>query len=118
MSCNCDKIVPILDPFADVTEILGKEHISTASYVCMLLHKLVSEHLKPIEDDGTAVSEVKKSISQGLKKRFGLNGDSIPKDDVLFSSCLTATVVLVPVTQGTSPQNVCLLRHRIVSTSI
>ena len=68
-----EDIVPILEPLADITEILGKEDIPTGSGMYILLNNIFKTVRRSNSEDTGVVKELKQKIREGLQKRFKLN---------------------------------------------
>ena len=85
--------VPILEPLADITEILGKEDIPTGSGVYILLNNIFKTVLCSNSEDSGVVKELKQKIREGLQKRFKLNERGEPIDDILSSPLLLASLL-------------------------
>jgi hypothetical protein len=87
-----EAISPILKPFADATEILGKEDLPTASGIYILLHDLVTKHLALNENQNQTkiVKDLKEKILEGMIKRFKIMDDGLPSDAMLTSSPIMA----------------------------
>ncbi|XP_076343200.1 E3 SUMO-protein ligase ZBED1-like, partial [Tachypleus tridentatus] len=86
-------IIPILHPFAEATEILGKEDLPTGSSIYPLLTDMM-EDLKTTEEDKALAKQLKKTISMGLVKRFKfLSEDGGIINEGLNSSLLKASAL-------------------------
>ena len=88
-----EDIVPILQPLADITEILGKEDIPTGSGVYILLNDIFKTVLSSDPQDSGVVKDLKQKIKEGLQKRFKLNDQGKPTDDILSSPLLLASIL-------------------------
>ena len=85
-----EDLVPILEPLAEATELLTKENSPTISQVHILLVTLL-QTLKACDDDRPTPRDLKIKITNGLRKRFHLEVDGIPEDDILTSAPVVAT---------------------------
>jgi hypothetical protein len=75
-----EDVVPVLEPLAEVTEILGKDSTPTGSSVFILLQNLISDVLKIGADDSGALKDMKQKIADGLKKRFKISERGSPEN--------------------------------------
>ena len=82
-----EEIVPILEPFCECTEILGKEETPTGSQVFILLYNLF-QTLDSHDLDSGVARDLKAMIREGLAKRFGINTDGRPNQDTVEKSPL------------------------------
>ena len=102
-----EEIVPILEPLADITELLGKADVPTGSGVYILLYNVFNSVISPHQDDSGVVKDLKQKISEGLKRRFKLNDQGKPTDDVLASPLLLSTAL--------DPRYKSILRREILA---
>ena len=87
-----EEICPILEPLAQVTEVLGAANSPTGSSVFVLLSNLVSNILKEIQTDSNVVKEMKSKIRAGLQKRFKIDENGLPREEVLKSPLILACI--------------------------
>ncbi|XP_069140012.1 E3 SUMO-protein ligase ZBED1-like [Argopecten irradians] len=78
-----EDIVPILEPFTEATELLGKEDQPTASAVFLLLNQLIRNDLCVSDLDTGVVKSLKDTIRSGLMKRFHVDKDGIPLESII-----------------------------------
>jgi hypothetical protein len=88
-----ENITPVLRPFAEATEILGREDQPTASSVYVLVQDLVCNHLTIQDSDAGVVKDLKSKILEGMQKRYKISDDGKPTAEVLkgpqmIASCL------------------------------
>ena len=88
-----EDIVPILEPLADLTEVLGKEDCPTASAVYVVLYSIFSNFLAEKQSDSGVAKNLKLKIKQGLQKRFKVDMNGQPQDEILSSPLLLATLL-------------------------
>ena len=88
-----ENICPVLEPLAEVTDLLGRDDLPTGSTVYVLIHNIVTEVLKVGQNDHEVVKQLKEKIKNGLIKRFKLNLSGIPTDEMLTNPLLIATVL-------------------------
>ena len=72
---------------------LGKESQPTDSGVYVLLHKLMTTGLKTLDGDSGTVKDMKKRITDGLKRRFKVDSDGKPNEEVLSTRAGSVTPV-------------------------
>ena len=87
-----EEICPILEPLAQVTEVLGAANSPTGSSVFVLLSNLVGNILKEIQTDSNVVKEMKSKIRAGLQKRFKIDENGLPREEVLKSPLILACI--------------------------
>ena len=85
-----EDIVPVLEPFAEATELLTKEDSPTLSQVYVLVYHLLCG-LQDKDDDSTAIQELKNKLRATLRKRFMFDAQNVPLDEALCSMTFTAT---------------------------
>ena len=90
-----ESILPVLEPFVDATEILGKEDSPTGSQVFVLLGSLF-QTLNDSELDNGVCKDLKSKIKLGLMKRFHVDASGTPNDSVVESSPLVLALALDP----------------------
>ena len=90
-----EQLVPILEPFADVTEVLGSEDVPTSSGIYVLLPTLVSQLAESPLDSSMAMG-IKNSLRKGLIKRFYLNDNGEPTDESITDSVAMMSLFLDP----------------------
>ena len=86
-----ENICPVLEPLAEVTDLLGRDDLPTGSTVYLLIHNIVTEVLKVSQNDQEVVKQLKEKIKNGLIKRFKLDLSGIPTDEMLTNPLLIAT---------------------------
>ena len=86
-----EDVCPILEPLAEVTELLGKEDLPTGSSVYVLMHNLVSAVLKPSPNDSEVAKLLKVKIKNGLVKRFKVDDNGVPDDHIVACPLMIAT---------------------------
>ena len=85
-----EDMVPVLEPFAKVTEMLSKEDIPTASSIAVLLPTLLTG-LKADATDSPTIREVRKTMFKSFIQRFQLDENGEPITESLQSVTTTAT---------------------------
>ena len=88
-----EEIVPILEPLAEMTEILGKEDQPTGGAVYLLLHNIFQNVLDEVLDDSNVTGDLKLKIKEGLQKRFKIDLEGVPNDEVMSSPLVMASVL-------------------------
>ena len=88
-----EDIVPVLDPLADITEVLGKEDQPTGSGVHVILYSIFKDVLNFVDHDSNVVRNMKLKIKEGLQKRFKVSDQGQPMDAVLGSPLLIASLL-------------------------
>ena len=68
-----ETIVPVLQPFSEATELLGKENVPTGSAVYILVQDLVANHLEASYIDTVVARDLKQAIKNGIMTRFFVN---------------------------------------------
>ena len=84
-----EDIVPVLEPFAEATEVLTKEDTPTLSQVFILLYQLISVSLAVSDDDSSTAKQLKNKIKTSLTERFHLSPSGIPLN--MSSHAIVAT---------------------------
>ena len=80
-----EKLIVVLEPLAEATELLTKEDVPTASSVYPLLAHLL-KGLQVAEDKGGVVAKVKTTIASGLKRRFQVDDKGVPDDEGMIGT--------------------------------
>ena len=88
-----ENICPVLEPLAELTELLGKEDTPTGSSVLVILHDLVNNVLKSCDSDSGVVKDLKLKVRSGLIKRFQIDQNGIPVDEMLSSPLMLSTLL-------------------------
>ena len=88
-----EDIVPVLEPLADITEVLGKEDQPTGSGVHVILYSIFKDVLNFVDHDSNVVRNMKLKIKEGLQKRFKVSDQGQPMDAVLGSPLLIASLL-------------------------
>ena len=88
-----EEIVPILEPLAEMTEILGKEDQPTGGAVYILLYNICPNVLARVLDDSNITRDLKLKIKEGLQKQFKIDSEGVPDDEVLSSPLVMASVL-------------------------
>ena len=91
-----EDVIPILEPLADITEVLGKENEPTASAVYVLLFKVFNQVLCHDLGESSVIKDLKVKIKEGLQKRFKVDSNGAPVTDIIASSPLLLASVLDP----------------------
>ena len=73
-----EDVCPILEPLAELTELLGKEDLPTGSSICVILHNLISDVLKVSDGDSSVAKDLKSKIKLDLIKRFKVDEHGCP----------------------------------------
>ena len=102
-----EDITPILEPLVYATDLLGKESQPTGSGVYVLVHKLMTTGLKTLDGDSGTVKDMKKRITDGLKKRFKVDSDGKPDEEVVTSPLMLSTIL--------DPRYKCLIGREILT---
>ena len=102
-----EDITPILEPLVYDTDLLGKERQPTGSGVYVLLHKLMTTGLKTLDGDSGTVKDMKKRITDGLKRRFKVDSDGKPNEEVVTSPLMLSTIL--------DPRYKCLIAREILT---
>ena len=90
-----EDLVPILEPFADVTEILGREDIPTSSGINVLLPNLVRQmEVTPL--GSSMAKNVKNALRKGLIDRFDLDPNGQPSNACIAKSVAIVALFLDP----------------------
>ena len=71
-------VCPILEPLAELTELLEKEDLPTGSSVYVILHNLISDVLKISDGDLSVAKDLKNKIKLGLIKHFKVDEHGVP----------------------------------------
>ena len=85
-----EDVIPVLEPFAEVTEMLSREDLPTSSSIMVLVPTLLAG-LSVNELDSGAIAELKQIIKRGFITRFNLNADGEPTEETLRALPMTAT---------------------------
>ena len=85
-------ICPILEPFAEATQLLTSESSPTLSCVYVLLRSLW-ECLATTADEPAIATELKNRLRNGIAKRYSLDKDGFPKEEILTSPAIIATAL-------------------------
>ena len=88
-----EDILPILEPLAEITEVLGKENEPTGSSVYVLIKNVFTHVLCSELGDSCVLKELKLKIKEGLQKRFKVDHNGDPEDNVLNSPLLMASLL-------------------------
>ena len=72
-----EDVVPVLQPLADVTEMLAKEDLPTLSCVHVLIPHLMTS-LAPHELNTASTAQMKQNIIKGMMTRFRVDNVGIP----------------------------------------
>ena len=88
-----EDIIPVLEPLAEITEVLGKESEPTGSSVYILIKNVFSQVLRSELGDSCALKDLKSKIREGLQKRFHVDGNGVPEDNILNSPLLMASLL-------------------------
>ena len=59
--------MPVLEPLAEMAEILGKKDQSTGGAVCIFLHNIFQNVLGEVPDDSNVTRDVKLNMKDGIK---------------------------------------------------
>ena len=102
-----EDITPILEPLVYATDLLDKESQPTGSEVYILLHKLMTTGLKILDGDSGTVKDMKKRITDGLKRRFKVDSDGKPNEEVVTSPLMLSTIL--------DPRYKCLIAREILT---
>ena len=112
-----EDICPVLEPLAEVTELLGKESIPTGSTVHILLNNLISEVMKSNVADSEVVKQLKQKIKSGLVKRYPIDDHGVPKNGIttlVFASLLDPRYKSIIYRQIISPDQQANLLSEIL----
>lgn len=83
-----EMVVPFLEPFAEVSEMLGMEDLPTGSSVYPLLVKLINADLVIDDEEATVGNPVKLALLDGIKKRFNVTSSCTILEESLDSPLL------------------------------
>ena len=86
-----ETILPVLQPLAQATEVLGKEDVPTGSSVYVMVHGLMTTVLAPSDLDTKVVTGLKQRVRDGLMARMQVDSNGRPAADVLTSPQLIAS---------------------------
>ena len=73
-----EDIVPVLKPFAEVTEALTAEDSPTLSQALLLVRNLVIKACNVHDDDSRSIEKVKKTMKGELIIQFKLDASGVP----------------------------------------
>ena len=90
-----EQLVPISEPFTDVTEVLGSEEVPTSSGIYVLLPTLVSQ-LAASPLDSSMTKGIKNSLKKGLMKRFLLDDNRKPTNESITDYVAIMSLFLDP----------------------
>ena len=91
-----EDVIPVLEPLADITEVLGKETESTARAVHVLLFNVFNQVLCHDLGESSVIKDLKVKIQEGLQKTFKLDSNGVPVTDIIASSPLLLASILDP----------------------
>ena len=86
-------IVPVLEPLAVITELLGKKDQPTGSGVHVILYSILKYVLNFVDHDSNVVRNMKLTIKEGLQKRFKVSDRGQPMDEDFGSPLLIGSLL-------------------------
>ena len=87
-----EDVTPVLEPFAEATQLLTAESTPTLSSVPVVLQALYKGTAEGETDSGT-VKELKKKLGAGLMQRFDLNKSGGPAESAVKSAAVIAAAL-------------------------
>ena len=93
-----EDVCPILEPLAELTELLEKDDLPAKCFAYVILHNLISDVLKISDGDSdgdreSVAKDLKNKIKLGLIKRFKVDEQGMSLGEVLPSPLIVASLL-------------------------